>query len=257
MYNQITDLWLFYQEFLSEWEKKWNIVIIHWWWGSSVSREEVWKDLSKKWYNVYVPDLPWFWRTWLEKIFSIEDYWDVVDEFVKYKKLDDFILLWHSNWWRISIYLVANSILKPKKLILNNSAWLNYKQSILKKTIKFFSKILKKFAFLPWYSFIRKILYKLVWGHDYLNTDNDLNKKITFENMLNCWLEWIMKNINIPTYLIWWWKDTYTPLKQWRKMNTLIKNSKLIILKNETHWIHLKNPKKLSKNILEILSWDE
>ena len=59
------------------------------------------------------------------------------------------------------------------------------------------------------------------------------------------------KKIQTHTLLIWWEKDTYTPLNDWMKMKKLIKNSKFIMLENKKHWIHLKSPKILADTFLK------
>ena len=63
--------------------------------------------------------------------------------------------------------------------------------------------------------------------------------------MINTDLQDELVKINVETLLIRWEKDTYTPCKNWKIMNKLIKNSKMIVIENATHWIHLKMPEQL------------
>jgi pimeloyl-ACP methyl ester carboxylesterase len=101
--------------------------------------------------------------------------------------------------------------------------------------------------------FVRKVFYKIIWWHDYLEAEKNPYLKQTYLNMINSDLKDEIKKINLKTFLIWWEKDTYTPLSDWNFMSKNIKNSHFIILKNQTHWIHLKNPELLSNTFLDLI----
>lgn len=60
-----------------------------------------------------------------------------------------------------------------------------------------------------------------------------------------------IEDIKKHTLLIWWEKDTYTPLSDWNKMKQLIKNSKMIVLFDQKHWIHLRSPEILVNTFLK------
>ena len=230
-----------------------TILILHWWWGSSDSWKEVWEILFHNGFNVIIPDLPGFWKTKLNRIFTLDEFATLIESFIWELWLKDIILWWHSNGGAISIKLVNKSKINIKRLILNNSAWIrndkkrSIKRKILSSIIKPF-KILKDF---PWMSKFRNIFYKLIWNQDYLNTEKNPKLKQTYLNIINSDLKNEIKNINIDTLLIWWEKDTYTPLSDGYFMRKNIKNSKMCILDNETHGIHLKNPKRLTETFFE------
>ena len=102
-----------------------NIVILHWWWGSSNSWIKVWELLNSIWYNVIIPDLPWFWKTTLLSALTLEEYAIIVENFIKELSIiwkEWIILWWHSNGWAISIKISNRKKLKISTLILNNSA---------------------------------------------------------------------------------------------------------------------------------------
>lgn len=62
-------------------------------------------------------------------------------------------------------------------------------------------------------------------------------------------LEREAKSIKIPTTLIWAENDHINPLWQGKKLNHLIKNSKLVVLKNEDHdWV-ITAPEKFWQNV--------
>jgi pimeloyl-ACP methyl ester carboxylesterase len=240
--------------YIEFWDKSDKIIlIIHWWWWSSNSWICVSELLEKSWYRVIVPDLPWFWKTVLNHTFTLDDYAKIIEDFVSILWLSKIILLWHSNGWAISIKLVNSGNMDIKKLILNNSAWIrdkkstSYKKIILSSLTKSFKFILK----LPFWHKIKNLFYRLIWWHDYINSEKNPYLKETYLNMIKSDLQPDIKNIKIDTLLIRWDKDTYTPISDWIWMSKNIENSKLEILNWEKHGIHLQNPEKLVKNILE------
>ena len=234
-----------------------NILILHWWWWTSNSWIKFSKILSEKWYNVIVPDLPWFWKTEIHKVFDLNNYAEIIEHFVKELDLKNFILWWHSNGWAISIKLINRWIIKPELLVLNNSAWIRKdKKRNLKR--KFFKKLSNTIKVLPFIKnskmiFLRKIFYKIIGARDYLEAEKNPFLKQTYLNMISSDLKEEIKKISIKTFLIWWEKDTYTPLSDWIFMKDNIKKSDFIMLKNETHWIHLKNPELLSETFLKLI----
>lgn len=230
-----------------------SILILHGWWGSSDSWVEVWDILYKAWYNVIIPDLPGFWWTILEKVFTIDDYAKIIEKLVNILNLKNFILLWHSNGWAISIRLINRWNINPEKLILNNSAWIRQKTTISLKRliIKYLTFPFKIFKFIPWYKEIRALFYRVIWAHDYINSEHNKFLNETFKNMINTDLKDELSNIKVNTLIIWWENDAYTPVLDGYLMNKKIKDSKLIILDNERHGIHLQNPKRLVKTIID------
>jgi pimeloyl-ACP methyl ester carboxylesterase len=84
-----------------------------------------------------------------------------------------------------------------------------------------------------------------------LEAEKKPNLKQTFLNMISTDLKEDIKKIDIFTLLLWGEKDTYTPISDAYFMRDNIKKSKLVVLENETHGIHLKNPKKLVETFLQ------
>lgn len=256
MKEEVLELWklkINYKEFWKKDSNFWSILILHWWGGKSDSWVEVAEKLSEKWFRVIIPDLPWFWKTDITKVYNLSDYAQVIEEFVKKLKLENIILWWHSNWWAISIMLENRWKIKIERLVLNNSAWIrNDKKRSLKREL--FKKLLKNFKFLKKIFIFKKIrilFYKAIWWHDYLNAEKSPFLKQTYLNMISSDLQEKIKNIKLDTLLIWWELDTYTPRSDWMFMRNNIQNSKLVVLDNETHWIHIKNPKRLVETFLE------
>lgn len=233
-------------------ENNYSILILHWWGGKSDSWEEVSKQLSAKWPNIIVPDLPGFWKSEIISTYTLNDYAKIVEEFVKSIKLDNFILMWHSNGGAISIKIINRWYIKPLSLILNNSAWIrnDKKRSFKRKVLNKTASVLKPLNKIKLINKIRPLLYRAIWSQDYLKSEENPYLKETYKNMISSDLKNEISKIVLNTLLIWWENDTYTPVSDAYHMRENIKNSKLIILDNEKHWIHLQNPDRLTETII-------
>lgn len=247
-----TTLEIKYKDFIDENNSE-TIVILHWWWWKSDSWLEVSELLFKSWINVIIPDLPWFWETKLNYVFDLDEYAKIVSNFLRELKLDNFILWWHSNWWAISIKIANSHIFNIKKLVLNNSAWIrNDKKRSIKKCI--FNIIFKPFKLIFRFKIFKKIrrkIYFLIWWADYIKSEEIPFLKETYLNIINNDISEEIKKIDLYTLLIRWEKDTFTPISDAYFMRKNIAKSKLVILQNEMHSIHLKNPNKLVDTFLK------
>ncbi len=235
------------------WKKNKDIVLlIHWWWWSSDSWTKVWEILEEKGYRVLIPDLPWSTKMELDKVYTLKDIAILVEEFVEKMLFKDFVLWWHSNGWAVSIVLAERQRLYIKKLVLNNSAWIrkdarrSLKRKVLWKVVKI-AKPLKKVKVL---NKARTIFYKAIGSHDYLKAETNPYLKQTYLNMISSDLQIEMKDVRDDTLLIRWKDDSYTPVSDAKKINNLIKGSRLVILDNERHGIHLDSPEKLVEAFL-------
>ena len=229
-----------------------NIVILHGWGWSSQSWLNVSELLFQSWFNVIVPDLPGFWKTKLEKVFDLDEYANVIEEFIKELNLKNVILWGHSNWWAISIKIANRNKIPLSRLVLNNSAWIrnDKKRSFKRKILNNIIKPLKVFKKIPWWNKIRELFYRLIWSQDYLSSEKNPYLKQTYLNMINSDLSLEIPKIKENTLLIWWENDTYTPVLDGSFMRKNIKNSKMIVLEDEKHWIHLTSPDKLVNTFL-------
>ena len=244
-------------KYTTYWNKKNTpFLILHWWGWSSKSWEQVASLLSDKFF-VVIPDIPCASKLVdCERTYTLDDYSKLVKNFIEDMELKDFVLLWHSNGGAIATKLVVNyPELKVKKLILNNSAWIrkDVKRSRKRKILNFVSKLVKPIFSLPWMWKIRVLFYKLIWWQDYLDAEKNPNKKQTYLNMINEDLQNVFPLVKKDTLLIRWQNDTYTPLEDGKKIHNLIIDSKLVIIENVRHGIHLQNPNALVEVILDNL----
>ncbi|MDD2871880.1 MAG: alpha/beta hydrolase [Candidatus Gracilibacteria bacterium] len=259
---QKSDIEIYYEDFVDEKNKN-TIVILHGWGGNSQSWLAVGELLFQAGFNVIIPDLPGFGNTKLNKVFELDDYANVVEEFITKLGVKNIILWGHSNGGAISIKIANRGKIHINRLVLNNSAGIrnDKKRSLKRKILNNFTSIVKKILeIIPprknWKdnSFIkkiRKLFYRAIGGHDYLNSENNPYLKETYLNMIKSDLSETIPNIKQDTLIIWGQNDTYTPVSDGNFMRNKIKNSKIIVLENEKHGIHITSPKKLVHTFLK------
>ncbi len=259
-YLKINKRELSYEIFESKNSNSDVILILHGWQASSSSWTQVWDLLNQSGYNVIIPDIPCASKnTKCNEIFTLDDYAEVIENFIKnikykYKNINfDNLIIWgHSNWWAISIKLVNRKKVNILRLVLNNSSGIrnDKKRSFKRKLLSFLIKPIKLLKTIKWFWKLRELFYRVIWSQDYLKAEQNPKLKQTYLNMISSDLKEEIKKIEDFTLLIWWEKDTYTPISDAYFMRENIKKSKLIILNNQTHWIHLKNPKILVETFL-------
>lgn len=228
------------------------VLIVHGWGGACWSRDAVASDLVDSGFLVYVPDLPWFWKSTISREYDTFSYARFLQLFVKEICSWPIILLWHSNGGRISIFVAAHSMIRLTKLILVNSAGVVSPSIFMMKLWKLFVFLKALCVHVPGFAFVRKLFYKIVGGHDYVSLWEGFLKQ-TFVNVVHHDVRDLLNSIVVPTCLIWWEKDTYTPLAQWRLMHRLLKDSVFVLCYGERHGIHLHNPKLLVSHIVDFV----
>jgi len=235
--------------------KKKQLLIIPGWEGS----KETWKNfinLAQNDFEVYCFDLPCFGNEPCpDKVWGVEDYSAFVVQKIKNLNLNKPILLGHSFGGQIAAYLAANNPEATSKLILSGPAIFRQPNNF-KKIIFNFVAIFGKFFFqLPiackFAIKAKKILYRLA-NSDYNNTSGikrEVFKKVTRQDVSQ-----IIKQINLPTLVIWGNKDKYLPVKHGKKIIKLIPNSKLKIIKNGGHGLHINQLSIFYKIIKDFLN---
>ncbi len=175
------------------------------------------------------------------EVWGSEEYADAVLEIVRKLELEDICIVGHSFGGKIASILCSKYPGLFTSLILVDSAGIVKKQSLfLKYRIKRYKK-LKKLVECGKRN--EKVLDKF-GSSDYKNTNiymRQIMVKVVNEN-----LESVFEKIKVPTLIFWGKKDKDTPLCMGKKINKLIKGSKLIIL-NGGHFSHIDCFQKFNK----------
>jgi len=230
-----------------------TILLLHGWQSSVKSYPKLIQQLVDKNFQVIFLEFPSHGSSEkLKKAFDVQDFNKLVLDFISYLKLSYNISLdaiyAHSNGARVLVDVLPK-LASNLDVFIVAGAGVKYRKNIFQKIIFVLSKFKKFIQFLPFFKFLRRCILKMISAHDYLNLDSDEALKETFLNLINYDAEKSLERIFQPVHLIWGDKDTYTPLYMAHTMDKRIPNSKLVILKNMTHGIHLKDPNFIANYI--------
>lgn len=232
------------------------IIILHGWNLSASKFLPPIEEFRRRGYNVYCPDLPGFGKSKLPaKSWFLSDYVDFVKKILVENKLKQVIMIGHSFGGRIGIKFAAQNPKLLKALILSGTPGINPVPKFKARFFLILAKLGKLvFYLLPFSSLkdlFRKFLYKTVNASDYYNTNDYMLE--TFKNTVNESLVPYLSQINIPTLLLWGREDNMVPLAIAKKMNRLIKKSKLIVINNSRHGVPWTHPKEFTDEVHKFL----
>lgn len=236
------------------------IVLIH---GTAASLHtwNDWTDELTKNYRVIRMDLPAFGITGPNKNadYSIEAYSEFLHQFLLKIKVDKFHLVGNSLGGNIAWDYAAEHPNKIEKLVLVASSGLptNMPQPAIFKMAK--TPVLSSlFLYVTPRFFIKKNMEE-VYGDKTKVTDTLVTRyhkmalrtgnrqafidraKIDFKLAANANLE-KLKSIKTPTLLLWGAKDIWIPLDNGKRMDSLLPNSKLVVIENSGHVPMEENP---------------
>ena len=225
-------------------------------WGNTRPTFEYMIGSLKNNYTIYIIDYPGFGNSsFPNRDLTIYDYADLMKIFINILNIKNPIIITHSFGTRIALILNSKLKIKFKKLIIIDGAGIKKKRNIFFKVKQISYKLLKKIGnILPKKIknlYIKKLIN--IFGSEDYKSLND-NMKKTFSNIVNEDLSYLLKDVKSETLLIWGEKDYDTPLCDAIKMNSIIADSGLIIIKNGTHFSYLDAPFYINKIIIEFIN---
>ena len=222
------------------------LIVLHGWQSSKEKWTKVKENLEREGIKVIVPDLPGFKEeTKLSQPWNLDNYVEWLRKFSSNK--EKFFLLGHSFGGRIAIKFSIKYPEEIKGLILVSSAGIKPKKRLVSNFVS-----LKKFSFLPGYSFLRKLFYKfIVKRTDYLYVDGIL--KETFKKVIERDLTSVLSQIKAKTLILWGQRDKITPISNAYLMKEKINDSRLEIMKGIGHTPYSEDPETLAKKILDFI----
>jgi len=217
------------------------ILILHGW-GASIETVMPIVNILKDTKKVYAIDLPGFGKSDLPNdVFGSFHYADIVKSFIDKMGIEKLSIIGHSFGGKLSIILSARYPHLVNKQVLVNSAGLiprrTLKYHIRVKSFKLMKKAYRYFFF--WKKEEEKLekLYKKFGSDDYQNSSGVMRKILV--RVVNENLKPLLKDIKIPTLLIWGDRDEATPLYMAKIMEKEIEDSGLVVFKGAGHYSYL------------------
>lgn len=219
------------------------VILLHGWLADLETMRPIANSLCQN-FKVYLVDIVGFGKSDLpEHPLNTNDFGDFLEEFVNKLEIKNPILIGHSNGGRMVINSVGRGIVKPKKIVLIDSAGIVPKRKptyyvkvgIFKVGKAFLNKLpdvgpIKKF---------KEKLFNNVGSSDYKSSAPVLRE--TMKKILNEDVSPLLPNIKVPTLLIWGTNDTATPISDAKKMESLIPDCGLVEYPGSGHFSYLEN----------------
>lgn len=218
------------------------LILMHGW-GCNLTTLASIENVAKDSHTVYNIDFPGFGDSQEPStIWGVEEYTQLIEEFVKLENIENPILLGHSFGGRVGILYSSRN--KVDKLILVDAAGVKPHRSL-----KYYFKV---------YTYkLGKRLMPLIYGKkkaqerieemrarrgssDYNNATTVMRailSRVVNEDLKHC-----MPLIKAPTLLVWGENDTATPLSDAKTMGKLIPNAGLVSFPGCGHYSFLDNP---------------
>lgn len=223
------------------------VLFLHGWEGTSLSFKYFADNLSSKKRCINL-DFPPFGNSSMPTTpQTVKDYANIVHSLLKHLNIQKINIVAHSFGGRVAIELATKTRI-VKSLLLTGSA------GIKKRSLKKFFKILK-YKFLKFLSKLK--LYnknKLQnFGSKEFKKLNPIMKQ-TFINIVKYNQTKLLKQILIPTLLVWGTNDKETPFYFTKIFKKNIKDCEVIKFENCSHFAYLERPKLFLNILLSFLN---
>jgi len=226
--------------------KIWVLVFLHGWMQDGTSFRDIFTHLEGKNIPYISFDLPGFGSSaLLHDNMTIEEYGEGVIECIEKLWLTKPVLVWHSFWGRISIYLWS-FYTNISGIVLIWAAWIATQMNPIKLAIV---KTWKLIFSVPGLSKLKNKVKSAAWSSDYASSGK--MEKI-FRNTISNDLRKYMKHISLPTLMIWWNDDDQVPISEAKLMHENIQGSNLHILE-WSHFVHQEKAKEITTMILDFI----
>lgn len=233
------------------------VILMHGW-GCNLTTLASIQNILTPFFKVYNVDFPGFGKsTEPDFVWGVEEYTQLMEEFIKRENINNPIMLGHSFGGRVGILYASRN--EVRKLILVDAAGIKPR-----RTLKYYYKVYT-------YKLVKHslpILFGKAKAEELLNKyrakagSSDYSQasqtmRAILSKVVNEDLKYVMPSIKCPTLLIWGTEDTATPISDARKMNKLIPDSGLVEFKGVGHYSFLDNPYQFRAVINNFLEKDK
>lgn len=212
-------------------KKKDTIVFLHGW-GQNIEMMKPIADPFAKDFNIIIVDLPGHGNS-TEPTYAWElyDFVSCIHELLEDLKIKNPpILVGHSFGGKIS--LLYASTYEVKKLVLFGSP---FKKEIKKPTLK--QKVLKQLKKVPGLNKFEDFAKQHIGSTDYRNASKIMREVLV--NHVNNDITENVKKIKCPTLIVWGTNDEAVPLDDAYKLESLIRDSGVVVYEGCTHYAYL------------------
>ena len=226
------------------------LIILHGWGSSKQVMMPLAKELSEI-RDCYIFDLPGFGNSSVpDKPWSVDDYADLIQQFVQDREFETVDLLVHSFGGRIALKLCSRPDAKQliDKVLITGGAGMKPKRSWKYYFKKYTAKLLKApFLILP--SSLRQkalgwlrttSLWKALGSSDYSKLDGVMRE--TFVKTVSEYLEPCLPKIPHEVLLLWGENDDAAPLYQAERMEKGIEHAEMVVIDHARHYAFLDRP---------------
>lgn len=232
-----------------------EIILLHGWLCSLETMKPIAQALENN-FKVYNVDLPGFGKSdMLRETYNTNMFGDFLNNFVEQLKIKNPILIGHSNGGRTIINYAGRKLGKIDKIVLIDSAGIKPKRTIgyymRVYTFKFLKNFLSIFPNVEMFNNIRERVLGKFGSSDYKNSSEVLRR--TMSTIINEDQTEILKNINVPTLLLWGENDEDTPLTDGKLMEENIQEAALVTIKNAGHFSYLDSYNQCMEIIKEFI----
>ncbi len=249
---------------------RWNALLIHGfaaWWETWVDQEKL---LSEKGFHVYSLDLPPFGFSDRYDLdyYSRERQADLINEFIRKKRLEKVLLVAHSYGWKAAMEAyMKNPSVFSWMVLLDVALWFP-KEEKNNASPKEAESIWKQYAFRSISRFAvtntflgTKALQSFLFEKSSLSEERLKIYKKPFQvrgkgDMLGDWIyytslhpdSWLSNEkssysrVFPPTLILWGKEDTITPLVQGETLHTMMSGSELVVIPNVNHIPQIEAP---------------
>lgn len=232
-----------------------QLLILPGWMHDHTVWQHVQKELSHQ-FQVTVLDFPGFGESEHDpKIKDLSDYAHFLTKVIRELGLKDSTILGHSFGGAVAIKTLALSKELPiSKLILTDSSGIRRLHP--KKIIGLFLAKSGRVAFsLPglrrFSNPARRFLYNTLKETDYLDSGR---LKQTFVRVVNDNIEGLLDKISNSTLILWGQNDSVTPISEAKTLHSKIKNSRLIVINEASHFPFLDKPEEFCKIVTDFIN---
>lgn len=215
-----------------------TVLLLHGW-GDDRKTFSALADALSSTFKVVSVDLPGFGKTQIPpEAWDLDSYASFLAAFLqKINAGNVYAIIGHSNGGSIAIRGLANGDLNASKLVLLASAGIRNRQNLRRGVLKVTAKVGKLVTFALPNSLKQKLRTAL-----YQKSGSDIlvspQMQETFVRIVKQDVQQDAAQVSVPTLLIYGDKDTATPPDFGNLYDSLLSDSKLVIVKGAGHFVH-------------------